>query len=110
MSRLWFGEISDEQQAIELRFNQLMVPNPDPDHKCLEDFWSDPEAMCDAWHKNRETLLRTDERTAEFQRLLWFRWDLNCRLDQYAEAVEEEHPKGVRQAWEVVGMQKARRV
>jgi hypothetical protein len=108
MSRLWFGEISEEQQRIELMFNLLMERNPDPNHRCLEDFWSDPQKMIDAWHETTASLLRAAPHSDEFQKLLWFRWDLNCRLDEYAEAIEDGRPVTEKQNWERVGILKAR--
>ena len=111
MSRYWFGDISSEMEAIEERLNMLMVKHPDPSHVCVNGIWNDPEAMIEEWHKTREELLQAENKDQQvFKKLLYYRWDLNCRLDMFEEVMDEESPDYNKQVWEVIGMLKAGRV
>jgi hypothetical protein len=112
MSRYWFGDISPEMEATEERFNVLMTKNPNPDHTCKGELWNDIDTMLEEWHKTREDLLFTEKYNDQynFQKLLYYRWDLNCRLDMYEEVMDEEHPDYDKHVWEIIGMIKAGRI
>lgn len=112
MSRYWFGDISPEMEATEERFNVLMTKNPNPDHTCRGELWNDIDTMLEEWHKTREDLLFTEKYNDQynFQKLLYYRWDLNCRLDMYEEVMDEEYPDYDKHVWEIIGMIKAGRI
>ena len=112
MSRYWLGDISPEMEEIELRFNIVMTENKGPKMKKEDRFWNDPEELVDAWMENRKELLHAEKYNDQntFKRLLGFRWDLNCRLDMFAEVMDEEEPVYDKKVWELLGMMKAGRV
>ena len=112
MSRYWFGDISPEMEAIEERFNILMVENPNHKYTCRGKLWNDIDTMIDEWHKTREELLEREKCNDQynFKKLLSYRWDLNCRLDMYEEVMDECSPDYDKQVWEIIGMLKAGRI
>lgn len=99
-------------EATEERFNILMTKNPNPALTCNDKLWSDIDRMIEEWHKTREELLFTEKYNDQynFQKLLYYRWDLNCRLDMYEEVMDEEDPDYDKHVWEIIGMIKAGRM